>query len=309
MTEIVKPTHGSLEWLQIRHRDEQGRVRFGASEAPTLMGVSKFNTIVDLAIEKWAEPSVKEQNDAMLRGHLLEPALLEYAATLLEQPVPTPDVMYPAGRFIATLDGLVGDTIVEAKTTTFYSSDDVLPEDYYWQVLAQLACVPSATRVLVVVLDKRMRLGYWEVSRDAVEDDIARLLDRADEVGDALDKGEMPEDAMPTEAQVKMLFPNPKGEIELTQVDVDIINGWNFAKAALKEAEAVEQAFKDQVARMLGEAEVGLFLGEKVVTYKARKGIERLDTKRLTQDHPELVAQYKVTGSSTRVLRTTNKGE
>ena len=305
---VDKPTHGSLEWLKIRHRDEQGRIRFGASEAPILMGVSKFKDIVDLAIEKWADPEVKEQNEAMMRGHLLEPALLEYASTLLGEPVTTPEEMFVNERFIATLDGLVGDVIVEAKTTTFYSSDDVLPEDYYWQVIAQLACVPQATRALVVVLDKRMRFGYWEFYRSAVEDDITLLLDRAAEVGELLDKGEMPFDAEPTETQVKLLFPDPVGQIELTHDQVQVIEMWSAAKQALKESESVEQNYKDQVARMLGEAEEAHFCGQKLVTFKARKGVSRLDTKRLEQDHPDLVAKYKVTGQGTRILRTTLGG-
>ena len=83
--QIPKPPHGSLEWHQIRHRDEQDRVRFGASEAPILAGVSKYETITSLALRKWSPPEVNEPNAAMMRGNILEPALITYAEQILKK--------------------------------------------------------------------------------------------------------------------------------------------------------------------------------------------------------------------------------
>ena len=303
---IPKPEHGSIEWHRIRHRDEQGRVRFGASEAPALMGVSKFSNVIDLAIAKLNEPEVSEPNEAMMRGNRLEPALVDYASELLGEKVQTPDEMFPMDRFIATLDGLTvgGDTIVECKTTTFYSSDDALPEDYYWQVLAQLGCCPWAQRVIVVVLDKRMRFGWWEVTRNQdIENDIDRLFYRAQEVAEYIDRGEIPQGIPLTETQVKTLYPDPFGEIELSMAEYDAVRMWLAAKEATKLAEEQEQALKDNVAGILGNAESATYAGHKVVSFKARKGMLRLDTKSLEKDHPDLVAKYKVMGSSTRVLK------
>ena len=39
MQRIPKPPHGSVEWLNVRHRDENGKVTIGASEAGALMDV------------------------------------------------------------------------------------------------------------------------------------------------------------------------------------------------------------------------------------------------------------------------------
>jgi putative phage-type endonuclease len=298
-----KPPHGSLEWLQLRHRDARGRVRFGASEAPTLMGVNPYASVTDLAIAKWSPPEVSAPNAAMERGNILEPALVAYAEQVLGQPVTTPEVMWSVGRMMATLDGITADerTIVEAKTTTAYSSDDPLPDSYYWQGIAQLACVPEADRVLFVVLDKRMRLGTWELRRDDVR--IAMLLARADEIGEMLDARQLPDDAPLTESQVKSLYPSPTGTLELPPRAVELAHALNAAKTARQMFEADEQQVRDELAAMLGDADTGTVAGEVVVTFRARKGSTRLDTKRLEAEHPDLAAAYQVTGSTTRVLR------
>jgi len=309
MGTILKPEHGSVEWLRVRQRDTAGRVRFGASEAPVLMGVSKFSNMIDLAINKWTEATEpNEPNAAMERGNVLEPALVDYAATLMGCPVTTPAVMYTAGRLIATLDGITEAThpddpvtIVEAKTTTFHSNDDPLPVEYYWQGIAQLACVPEADRVLFVCLDKRMRLGHWVLLRD--ENAIAELVAQADAVGRKLDARELPTDVAPTEAQVRSLFPQSDGTVELPVAAVSVLELYQAARATREEAEAVEKTARDQLVAMLGAAEVGTIAGERVVSFKSRKGTVRVDMKSLELAHPDLVAAYRVPGAPVRVLR------
>lgn len=309
MGTILKPAHGSVEWLRVRQRDAAGRVRFGASESPVLMGVSKWSNLVDLAIDKWTEATEpNEPNAAMERGNVLEPALVDYAATLLGCAVTTPAVMYTAGRLIATLDGITEAehpdepvTIVEAKTTTFHSNDDPLPAEYFWQGIAQLACVPEADRVLFVCLDKRMRLGHWVLLRD--EEAIAELVAQADSVGRKLDARELPTDIAPTEAQVRSLFPQSDGTVELPVAAAAVLDLYRAARATREEAEAIEQTARDQLVAMLGGAEVGTFAGERVLSFKTRKGSMRVDMKALELAQPELVAEFRVQGAPVRVLK------
>jgi putative phage-type endonuclease len=304
---VKKPEHGSIEWLTIRKSDDNGRIRFGASEAPTLMGANPYQTIADLALNKWAPTEVSEQNDAMLRGNVLEPALVTYAAQLIDQPVITPDVMYANGRLIATLDGLSqdGSVIVEAKTTTSYSSDDDIPAAYYWQAVAQLFCCPSADRVLVVVLDKRMRLGSWIVdsNNDTVISDMAHLADQADTVGQYLDRREMPPDAGVKERHIIAMYPEPGGSVELDSEGVFVLRSWIAAKEARKNAETEEQMWRDQLVVLLGAADVGCVDSEPVVTYKQRKGASTVDWKAVAKDHKSLLDQYRKQGAPTRVLK------
>lgn len=299
---IDKPEHGSIEWLNVRHRDQYGRVRFGASEAPTLMGCNPFATLTDLALTKWSEPEVTEPSAAMMRGNLLEPALLKYAEQLLGCEVATPNEMFYTGRLIATLDGITpdGTVIVECKTTTAYSSDDALPESYYWQAVAQMACT-GIDMVLVVVLDKFMRFGSWTVRRNV--EDIDRLFARADEIGQMLDDKQLPPDAPLNERTVKALYPTAAGALELGSTGAFIVNAWQASVEARKVAEAEEQGWRDQLCALLGGAETGTVDGQTVVTFKYRKGSSTFDSKRFAAEHPDLAAKYTRQGSSTRVLR------
>lgn len=303
---IPKPEHGSLEWLKVRHRDDEGRVRFGASEAPILAGVSKWKTIADLAIEKWAEPEVQEGNAAMQRGQILEPALVSYAEMLLGEPVITPDEMFFLGRFIATLDGLShSGVIVECKTTTAYSSDDPLPEEYYWQVQAQFACLPDCTDAIVVVLDKHMRLGAWRVQRN--DHDLGYLFARAEVVGSALDRRELPPDAQITEKNAKALWPNAEGSVELDAAGIEAVGAWQAAKIAREHWEAEEQTARDRLVAILADKEFGTVDGIPVVSYKTRKGSNTVDWKAVARDHGDLLDQYRKVGAPTRVLKSINE--
>lgn len=304
--QIPKPEHSSLPWHEARRHDEQGLIIFGASECPTLMGASRYNNIADLAISKWSPPQVTEPNEAMERGNYTEPALLNFAADKLGFAIHTPQIMYGYGRLIATLDGIdeTGTVIVEAKTTTRYSSDDELPEEFFWQALAQLACVPTAEKVVFVVLDKKMRLTLaWEVHRRHHEDTMAHLLIRAEEIGRMLDRRELPDEVELSEKQVKTLYPLAAGEVELGRDGLFLIEQYAAARQARMEADDREQEARDALAARLADAEYGTIDGQRVISFKARKGALRVDTKSLEAEHPDLVAKYKKQSESTRVLR------
>jgi len=72
MQVIPKPTHGSLEWLTVRHRDDAGNVTFGASETGALMGVSEYTTLADLCISKLQPPVEREPEPQMIKGLIFE---------------------------------------------------------------------------------------------------------------------------------------------------------------------------------------------------------------------------------------------
>lgn len=304
--QIPKPAHGSIEWHKARRRNEQGLIIFGASEAPALMGASPYRNVADLAIEKWGEPQVSEPNEAMVRGNYVEPALLAFAGDALGFPIHTPVIMYGNGRLIATLDGIddTGTVIIEAKTTTRYSSDDELPAEFFWQGVAQLACVPTAETVHFVVLDKRMRMTMaWEIHRRNVEETMMDLLSRAEEIGRALDRRELPDDLELTEEQVKALYPEPVGEVELGANGAYYLAEYAADRQARMDAERREQKSRDALANLLGNTEYGTIDGMRVISFKTRKGSNRIDTKTLEADHPKIVAKYRKQSDPFRVLR------
>jgi len=50
-------------------------------------------------------------------------------------------------------------------------------------------------------------------------------------------------------------------------------------------------------------AEVGMFNGEPIISYKANRPSKRLDTKALARDRPDIVARYTFEVSGARTMR------
>lgn len=299
--QITKPTHGSLEWQQVRHRNTDGQCVIGASEVSTIMGCNPYETIADIAIRKLLPPQTTDTNDAMVRGNVLEPALVTHAENVLGVELVVPEVMYNNGRFIATLDarGVTDPSIiVEAKTNNHWALGSELPIAWYWQAQAQMYCTDTYA-VHFVVLDKNMRLGFDLVERN--EDSIASMVEHVELFCKAVDEERLPHDMELTAPQVGLLHPQGEGETELDNAALSLIEEWGAVKDALKDLENKEKAIKDALANMLRDAEFGTVSGHRVLSFKTQT-TKRFDTKALLIDHPQYNDKY-TTQSSFRVLR------
>lgn len=300
MKAISKPEHGSLEWLELRHK-HNGNTIVGASEVSAIMGVNPYKSIIDLAIEKMQPPQVREQNNAMKRGIFLEQGLLDYASAELGCTIITPAEMYLNGRIISTLDGVTNDPerIFEAKTTTAWVDGDAVLPEWYWQAQAQMFCT-GAGRVTFIVLDRQLRISMFDVHLDV--DDVAVMVEKVNAFCAAIDEERLPEDVPLTAEQVSQLHPAPDaGEIELGAAGLDLLQRWQSAKEMLKHYEQEEQQLKDALANLLRNHDAGSIDGQKVVTFKAQN-TTRFDQKAFAEANPELAKQYQKQ-SSFRVLR------
>jgi putative phage-type endonuclease len=313
-TEVARRTfpkarYGSIEWLEQR-RTQNGGTVFGASEIPALMGVSPWDTLADLVIKKVNPEFSSSSNDATMRGHILEPALMEYARRNYGEVV-LPEVMYQHHRIVATLDGIQFDEngeplrTVEAKTTTAYALSDRLPVTYFWQAQAQMDAV-GCDETVVVCLDKYMRLGFWTVPFDQVAvDDMRR---QAELIGDKIDRGVIINelDEALTSHQVQLLFPKPEGERELTGDEIMAIDEWRAHKEQLKFIEEAEKIARDRVTYILKDVQVGTYNGQGIISYKRQTRKGSIDIERMLNHHPELsalAAQYRKPDTGFRVLR------
>ena len=313
-TEVARRTfpkarYGSIEWLEQR-RTQNGGTVFGASEIPALMGVSPWDTLADLVIKKVNPEFSSSSNDATMRGHILEPALMEYARRNYGEVV-LPDVMYQNHRIVATLDGIQFDEngeplrTVEAKTTTAYALSDPLPITYFWQAQAQMDAV-GCDETVVVCLDKYMRLGFWTVPFDKMAvDDMRR---QAELIGDKIDRGVIINelDEALTSHQIQLLFPKPEGERELTGDEIMAIDEWRAYKEQLKLVEEAEKIARDRVTYILKDVQVGTYNGQGIISYKRQTRKGSIDIERMLNHHPELsalAAQYRKPDTGFRVLR------
>ncbi|MEY2740741.1 MAG: YqaJ viral recombinase family protein [Ilumatobacteraceae bacterium] len=306
-TRIAKPRHGSEEWLRLRWRDADGRCTFGASDAPALMGASPYTTRADLYLDKRVDPVMEEEKPVFRRGNVLEPALLDEASHLLGVRVATPRVMYRAGRFTISMDGVDDEerpTIaVEAKTTARYTVHDAddLPMEWRWQGWAQQSVL--GVPVWFIVLDRDLRITMVELPRR--DDAIAALWDEAERFGAMVDAG-TPADADINQFsadQIARLWPASPEPVALPDSARAALDELRAARTARREAEGRESDARDAIARMLLGHEVGLLDGERAVTWRSQPGRASLDARRLREELPEVYERYLTRGEPYRVLR------
>lgn len=303
---IPKPEHGSEAWLRARWRDEDGRVVFGASDAPALMNASPYTSRGDLFIDKLNEPHVKESSAVFHRGNVLEPVLVAEAGRRLGISVVTPDVIYCGDRFRISLDGVDDATdpavVVEAKTTTRYrvSSADDLPPEWLWQGWAQT--LVTGAPVYFSVLDRDMNLALIEAPTNAGAIDALRL--EAETFAGLIECGDIPESLDDFNAdQIAAIVKAEPERIELPVEALDLVEQLVLARAMRKTAEQEEAHAKDELARLLRGNEIGSIGGMDVVSWKRQGGKPRVDTRALLEAHPDLREQFTVAGVPFRTMR------
>lgn len=306
MKAIPKPIHGTQDWLNLRHRDHNGNVIFGASEAGALMGVSEFTSQLDLAVSKLSPPVVTPPTAAMIKGIIFEPALGEYASRELGMQLITPDEMYLKGRWIATLDFVNQHDahIVEAKVTSAYAIDSAedLPASWIMQGHVQHWC--TGYSVSFVVFDKRQRLVLVDmpIKRELIDE----LNYASEELGEFLDQGVIPEQYREwlTAEQIQGLYKPAAGTtIEADEELVNWITDYETSRKMRMDAEKAEKFAKDMIAQRMLDAESVVSNGFTVLSWKQQKGRTSFDQARFETEHPDLYSKYLKTGSPIRVMR------
>lgn len=293
---IRKPIHGSEDWHKKR-RTYRGQPIFSASEIPALMGASPWETPASVIAKKLGPIRVTRGNKDMRRGTYLERGIIDYARDDRFPDLTVPKFMYLVRPVIATLDSHIlspsgnVERVVEIKTTTGTSIDDPLPLDYFWQVQAQMfsAGAPEAT---VVCLDRRMKIGYWDVPRN--DDAIAAMVQTVEGAIELVKEGRIPDSwEMKAEDVTAAFVETSPTPVELDEAGFSVVREWAAAKYALKDAQDLEAYLKDQVANLLREHEIATYAGATVVTYKTHR-TKRFNSEAFRNDHPDLATKYQV---------------
>lgn len=311
MERIPKPKHGSKEWLLTRWRDDQGRCVFGASDIPALMNASPYKSRAELFADKLNEPQEQAETAIFRRGNLLEKPLLEAASDRLGRIFFTPDTIYRDGRLSVSLDGVDNsiqpDIVVEAKTTTRYSiyDENDLPIEWLWQGWAQQAVLDCP--VWFSVLDRDLKISVVELPKNEVAIDTLRL--EAEVFGEWVDNNTLPLDEINNFSadDIARIWKVTPTMLELDATAAQLVIDLEKARATSKEASEAETRIKDALAQMLLGHEIGMFNGQKILSWQQQAGKTVLDTARLRADHPELVKEYEKQGNPYRVMRTHRK--
>ena len=176
------------EWLKARE------TRIGGSEASSLIGINKYQSLRDLWRKKKKGITEEIDNEAIRYGNALEPILRE----MFRAKHPSMDVQYEENAILYSKkyeymsyspDGLIWDGaragILEIKTSFIRNSEmsnewkERIPDSYYIQILHGLICTGFEFVNLIAELryiDGNSSIRQYHIERLEVLDDIEYLL-------------------------------------------------------------------------------------------------------------------------------------
>jgi len=291
------------EWLRVR---SQG---IGGSEIAAIAGVSPWETPLSVYLRKVGELPEREETDAMRWGTLLEPLIAdEYRRRHPEASVRRgnavlrhPEVPY----FLANIDREIRTkgappAVLEIKTASAWMGgrwrDDV-PDHVVTQAQWYLS-ITGYTKAVVAVLIGGQEYREFEIARD--EDIIGYLH----EIGRRFwEEHVIPRIPPAVEAAdlstVERMHPESNGEvIDLPPTALSLLQEYEAAKEAEKEAQARREKAEAELKALLGDYEAG-YAGDRLVKW-ATVSTSRIDTKRLKAEHPDIYERYVTTSTYRR---------
>lgn len=312
---IDKPSHGTNEWLYLRHRTSEGKVRVAASEAAAVHGQHRFLTKYGLAVAKMADhPQESETTQAMERGNRLESTLLNWLSDMIEIELAAPKHMFCCDgdgfHLIATLDGVndfaarMGEPpeiVAEIKTYN-REWDGELPPYWYWQGVQQAVCT-GVEEIIWGVFDRTLNLHvhHQRVTNSEKELHIEAVKDFLWFV----ELGSIPPEWPATYDEIQAASRVVTGPtVDITE-HAQLLTRLREVQAQKKLVSEEEDELKASIGALLHGTEAGLVNGDVAVTWKQQSRVS-FDTKKFEQDHPHLFELYKKENSY-RVMRL--KGE
>ena len=290
------------QWLSVR----QGGI--GSSDAAAAVGLCPYKSQLELWMEKTgrtpSEDAPPGMDDPRYWGTLLEPYVAVAYAQQTNRKVRKVNAVLQHPTFpymLANIDrevvGCPEVQILECKTAGEWGSKlwrDGVPEYVQLQVQHQLA-VTNQRAADVAVLLCGQHLEVHRIERD--EEVIARLMVLearfwqyvTTDVAPPADGSESAGKAL------RQLYPGGGNTLDfcedrtLSDTFAQLVDMKEELEARGKDAERLKQTLQ----QAMGDAARAVFATGEVTFKRAQDGTS-LDTKRLAQDHPDLVARYSV---------------
>jgi len=284
------------EWLEWR---KQG---IGGSDAAVVCGLNRWKTPLELWLEKTGQAEPKEPGEPALWGTLLEPVIREEFTRRTGFPVEPVKALlqHPEHHFmLSNLDGLLedpihGEGIFEAKTASHFMApqwENGVPYDYEIQVQHYLAVTGLKFAYVAVLIGGNTFKHYHIPRNNRVIDLLIQLETRFWELVQTNTRPAI-DGSKASGELLKRLYPEgrPHTYLELPPEALDLIEEFELAKA--DEAEAIErkEGAANKIKELMGEHE-NAAVGGRMVQWKTVES-ERLDTKKLKQQEPELYREY-----------------
>ncbi len=296
------------QWLSVR----QGGI--GSSDAAAAVGLCPYKSQLELWMEKTgrtpADDARPGMDDPRYWGTLLEPYVAVAYSQQTDRKVRKVNAVLQHPSFpymLANIDreviGCPDVQILECKTAGEWGSKlwrDGVPEYIQLQVQHQLA-VTNQQAADVAVLLCGQRLEIHRIERD--EEVIARLMVLEARFWQFVTTDiEPPADGSESAGKaLRQLYPGGGNTLdfcenrELSDTFAKLVTLKDELDVRGKHAEQLKQTLQ----QAMGDAARAVFATGEVSFKRAQDGTS-LDTKRLTQDHPDLVARYSTTKPGAR---------
>lgn len=271
------------EWLATR------RNSIGGSEAAAAIGVSPWQTPLELYLDKLGLAAPIVETEAMAWGTRLEPLIAEEYQRrsghgfVAEQLF----VRSPVHGFMsATLDRVRDDgRVVEFKTVGHHSAHhwgesgtDEVPRHYLCQVLHQL--VVTGTDVAdVAVLIAGQEFRTYTISRD--DDVTSRIIEREAAFWDRVQRRDPPPvDPDRDGPALARLWPRAEGEVELDAVGHVLVESWQEHGREIHRHEEARERCKTRLLEILEDAASARLADGRSLTRRVIRVAEQQVTRR-----------------------------
>ena len=288
-------------WIEAR------RTGIGGSDAPVVLGLSRWRTPYELWREKRGEGDPQPESDAMRWGRALEPLVRAEYIERTGRSVVVPDAIMRHARYpwmIATLDGITdGGRIVEIKTAR--SSEgwgepgtDEVPDVYIVQVQHYMI-VTGAPVADIAVLIAGHEYRQYEIQADT---ELQQAIIEAEaEFWQRVESGEPPDPV--TEEDARRRWPrSSEGAARIADSETaELVRRLHEIQGSIDSLSAAASEIKTQIMAAMGDAERLIAPdGTILATWRSSKPVERLDVAALKQHHPDLYCKFLRAGEPVR---------
>ena len=278
------------EWLEMR------RKTMGASDAPIILGISPWSSPHEIWLSKMGMDAT-EETQAMRLGHYLQSgvaleALHQIGGSVVAE---EPFAVHQNGWASATPDYIIRqddqNVILEIKCT-HEKNWDTVPEHYLMQVHWQ-CWVHGIERAYIAVLHGSSQVKVYELQINLFSDWFVDSIAHAKTWWDNfVVEGAEPDTDKTGDEQLKTAIRAASG----TSVDLDdqIIDKLRRIAQIKREAAPSNDelaSLEREVKEAIGTAEVGMYQGKTVVTWKETVS-KRFDSKRFQADRPDIAKEY-----------------
>jgi putative phage-type endonuclease len=296
----------------------------GGSDIGAILGVSKFCSAMDVWLEKTGKKVDTKDSFALRFGSFAESFIVdEYALLTGERLVScSQGLVHPKHSFcvghidrfvlekkelpLFTEDGaLNAKKLLECKTANHYSQadwgepgTDAIPLPYLCQCLWYLS-ITNLSEIDVAVLLGGSDLRIYTITRDLELESL--LFEKAAFFWtEHVQKDIPPKPQSIADCQALFQRGNSGKTLEASSEALELIRKLKALEAqAQVEVEQID-AIKLALMENMADAEVLTYLGKPIITWKAPKPSYRIDTKRLSLEHPELIKAYQNPVMNTR---------